>query len=196
MCDHLFSGGHDTTVLSVCTPPPLHLILGIVNCIYEAVRNVNSEIAAEWVKKCNVERQSEFGFNGRACLKLIHYRDVLRTNMNSIMFAEVLTLFSLVIDSCFGLELNSMFKENIRKFSISWLNAKLPATPKFHIIKYHVEQFCEMVNRGLGFYTEQTTEAVHHDFGNIWKKYKVPQISDVYGTKLLRAVCEYNCSHI
>lgn len=47
-----------------------------------------------------------------------------------------------------------------------------------------------MVNRRLGFYTEQTTEAVNHDFGNIWKKYKVPQILEVY-VLIKRIVLKY-----
>ena len=64
--------------------------------------------------------------------------------------------------------------------------------PKVHDVFYHVE-FCDWKKMGLGPWSEQTSESLHHKFTKCWEKYKVwdtdhPQ----YGSKLLQAVQMFN----
>lgn len=68
--------------------------------------------------------------------------------------------------------------------------------PKIHTIFKHVSQFCSKHQVGLGFFAEQATESVHHNFNEKWKKYKVPKIDEKYFDSLLRAVRNYNSTHV
>ena len=63
-------------------------------------------------------------------------------------------------------------------------------TPKVHAVFFHVEDFCASVNDGLGPWSEQSSESVHHDFGVLWQDFKVKSIDHPnYRTKLLSCVC-------
>lgn len=55
--------------------------------------------------------------------------------------------------------------------------------------------FCEEMQSGLGFFSEQAMESVHADFKKIWEKYKVSIDHPEYLKRLLSAICEYNGSH-
>ena len=39
----------------------------------------------------------------------------------------------------------------------------IPVTP-VHAVMFHVAKFCLMMGQGLGPWSEQTRESVHHDF--------------------------------
>ena len=70
-------------------------------------------------------------------------------------------------------------------------------TPKIHILVDHVPEFCESRNKGLGFYNEQASEAVHHDFLEIWKNYKVnDEDHPKYRESFKSAGLEYNQRHM
>lgn len=56
--------------------------------------------------------------------------------------------------------------------------------------------FCHKFNKALGFFGEQATESVHHDFKVTWDKYRVANEHPDYAAKLLKAVSEYNSYHI
>lgn len=100
------------------------------------------------------------------------------------------------MDSCFGLNLKNEYQIEVNKFCDSWILAGLPTTPKFHIIKFHIIEFCDYVKSGLAKYSEQTTEAIHSSFSNTWNNYKVPACHENYTKKLLKAVISYNSNNI
>ena len=50
---------------------------------------------------------------------------------------------------------------------------------------------------GLGPWSEQTEESVHHGFKETWKRYKVNDTDrEIYGENLLKAVSAYNSQHL
>jgi hypothetical protein len=60
-----------------------------------------------------------------------------------------------------------------------------------------VAEFCEMKKFGLGPWSEQASESVHHDFQLVWENYKVKNIHHIdYGSKLYQALCVYNSRHL
>ena len=82
------------------------------------------------------------------------------------------------------------------------------------MVMQHVEDFMTLKGEsaGLGFYSEQAMESVHHDFKvNIhasfylcltfhcqlfWSKYQVDIENPQFGEKLKAAVAAYNARHI
>ena len=43
----------------------------------------------------------------------------------------------------------------------------MTVTPKVHPVFYHVEEFCELVNMGLGPWSEQVAESFHSDVAEL-----------------------------
>ncbi|CAH1098718.1 unnamed protein product [Psylliodes chrysocephalus] len=82
-----------------------------------------------------------------------------------------------------------LFKESYEALGIS-------VTPKIHAIFFHVSDFCLKTWNGLGFYSEQAIESLHHDFCVTWTNYKVLKEHPQYNAKLLRVVCDYNIKHL
>ena len=71
---------------------------------------------------------------------------------------------------------------------------------KIHIVQHHLVDFFEQMEEtghGLGWYSEQSFEAMHSDMKEVWNKVK---ISDPYhpdfGKRLLDFVVAYNARHI
>ena len=68
----------------------------------------------------------------------------------------------------------------------------ITVTPKVHTVMYHVAEFCIMTGRGLGPWSEQTGESVHHDFKETGMRNNVNDIE----RQLLKAVSIYNSQHL
>ena len=76
----------------------------------------------------------------------------------------------------------------------------MSVTPKIHALLVHVPQFLEKYRHlgfGLGFYSEQASEAVHCDFDSLWtgNKYKRSMSHDEYTRQLFKTVVTYNSRH-
>lgn len=97
---------------------------------------------------------------------------------------------------CFSFKLEHGFEEAIDGFASSWEKLQLPYTSKYHILKYHVPEFCRDTGRGLGLHNEQASESVHSDFDEIWQRYRAPKSSQIYNDRLLSAVIDYNSNHM
>ena len=72
-------------------------------------------------------------------------------------------------------------------------------TPTIHSINIHVKDFYRLngTEFGLGLYSEQAGEHVHHDFGLLWESaYKRHEGHTEFGSQLLKAVAKYNANHI
>ena len=72
-------------------------------------------------------------------------------------------------------------------------------TPKIHILQHHIVDFFSGRdnNHGLGWFSEQSFEAMHYDMKVEWNRIKIcdpnhPEFAD----KLLQFVCAYNARHI
>ena len=70
---------------------------------------------------------------------------------------------------------------------------------KMHILSAHCKTFISLYGKGkgLGFYSEQTGEAIHKKFDTTFGKYRMKNIkADDYGNYLLRAVIDFSSMHI
>ena len=195
-CVHhpVLCGTESKKIVHGCPPPSLHLLLGLSNAIYDHVATENSKAAEAWAAAANALRHAQFGFTGRCCRNLVAKRAALK---NAGLFSHFSLLENLqdVLDKCFSTDLKQGYQASIDKFCNSWVLANLPITPKLHILKYHVGEYCEHTGEGLARSSEQTIEAVHSDFAAAWENYKVPENHDKYPIKLLNAVVAYNSSH-
>ena len=88
--------------------------------------------------------------------------------------------------------------ENLRRsFDVINSNFDITEIPKLHIIQTHVHQFLAKTWRALGELSEQSLEAAHSLFADVWKKYQMKNISAAnYNTRYYRAVMDFNANSI
>jgi len=133
----LLKGDADQRVVEVLPPPELHLLLGIVNKIYNEMFKV-WDGASLWSKHCFVERSAIHGgsFDGNGCKRLLTRIDSLRAMcpLRCLRYVAVLDNFNLVVNSCFGVTLDPRFREHIAKFRDSYMALRIPVTPKVHAV--------------------------------------------------------------
>ena len=185
-------------ILELVPPPELHLMMGPVNTLYNALEKVcdNSD---EWLKSCHVKRSDYHGgaFEGNDCRKLLKKVDWLRKNTQNDIFSDAFQSFNDVVASCYGSQLAENYEDKIERFQQCYMNLNIPVTPKVHAVFYHVIDFCKMTGLGLGPWSEQCSESVHHDFKKVWENFKVKDTDHPkYGPKLREAVCMYNSLHL
>lgn len=195
----IFHTDDEKLIIDIILPPELHLLLGVVNTLFEHMARENEEDALKWASLCHVKRQKTHGseeFNGNACRILLEHTDFLRSSLTCLKYVEVLKNFRDVVKGCFTNDLQENYLAKIEKFKRSYLDLEIPVTPKVHAVFHHVPYFCKKYGHGLGSYSEQAVEAVHHDFQPTWLSFKVLKESPMHDTQLLRAVCKYNASHV
>ena len=100
----------------------------------------------------------------------------------------------------FGNELKPEWKKSLNDFANAYKEIPNITIPlKIHILLAHVVEYLEKYgnNKGLGFYSEQTGEALHQKFEPIFNKYKIKDINaDNYGKHLEKAVVDFRSDHI
>ena len=145
---------------------------------------------------------------GNQCTKLLKPKKLedLKSKVPDELkkFVYALQKFDLVRQSCFGQELTFNYKSTIEEFKKAYLSLGISITPKVHAIigtktgplESHVIAFCDLKGKGLGYYSEQASESVHHDFGMTWARYKLQEDDPNYGANLLKSVLKYNALHI
>ena len=197
----LLSGNEDILFLDVYPPPELHLMLGVVNTLIKhMLLDCPTDVEA-WIQVCNVQRDLTHRgptFKGNSCNILLKKIDLLRSSccIKCVKYVHTFKCFGSVVQDCFGERLKETYLKSISDFKDSYMALAIPVTPKVHAVFYHVSQFCKKVQSSLGFYSEQAVESLHHDFAQIWSKYKVSKNNELYASRLLRAVSEYNSSHL
>ena len=89
------------------------------------------------------------------------------------------------------------YVDNIREFTDKFKKLDISVTPKVHAVMHHVEEFCEIKGKGLGPLSDQTSESIHQDFNECWKKYFLKDMDrEEYPDRLLNAVRMYNGLHL
>ena len=111
-------------------------------------------------------------------------------------YVDTFQKFNNVVDDCFSNVLKPTFKTSIKEFERSYLMLGISITPKVHTVIKHVEDFCKKHGKGLGFYSEQAMESVHHDFDVTWESYKVSEDHSEYKQRLLNSIISYNSNHV
>ena len=156
--------------------------------------------AKDWSNQCNVAKDPHNGgtFDGNSCRKLLKSCDLLDAicPLNCKPLVRCFRSFNVVVSSCFGQDLHLSYKEDIEMFRQDYLDLNINITPKVHAVIFHIVEFCERVDTGLGRFSEQASESVHHNFKTTWQRFKVLDCHPDYGQRLLRAVNSFNTDHI
>ena len=182
----------ETPVLHIVPPPELHLMMGPVNHLYNEMNKFWPQ-SEDWLKLCFVKKSDYHGgaFEGNDCRKLLKNTDSLREicPKEHKRYFDTLSYFNDVVSSCYGFELHPSYKSNISNFKREFLKLNISVTPKVHAVFHHVEEFCMLKGMGLGPWSEQTSESLHHELTKCWEKYLVKDTDHpLYGAKLLQAV--------
>ena len=168
-----------------------------MNKIYDSLHDVWPGCEA-WLKSCNVKKEDYHGgsFEGNESRKLLKnvqkLREIIPTEYEE--FANTFEVFNRVVTACYGTNLASDYKEHIADFRNSYLKLKISVTPKVHAVFWHIIDFCEVFGMGLGPWSEQCSESIHHDFKATKDRFKDEDHQD-YGKHLYEAVCMYNGKH-
>ena len=102
-----------------------------------------------------------------------------------------------VVVACYGQELHPDFEAKTEKFTKAYLSLKISVTPKIHAVMHHVTEFRQLTGRVLGSWSEQSGEAIHHDFKQTWKRFRINDTQNKnYGKHFLQAVSTYNSQHL
>ena len=206
-CIHepILSGSDETEILDVLAPPELHLLLGIVNHLFQGMKRIWND-ASIWPQKLHISAAPYHGgenFNGPACHKLLQSIDQLELlvqNSSAFQvqpFIQAFRDFQKVVHSCFGMSLGHDFSHLIFNFKGSCEQLPVSITPKLHILFFHVPEFIRRKNSPLGVFSEQASESVHQDYQKFWDmRYKRDVSHPDYSNQLLKSIVEYNSKHI
>lgn len=198
----IFTPADDSVcILDIIPPPELHLLIGVVNTLYNHMIIEFESNSLAWAQKCSVKRDFVNGspsFAGNPSKKLLDKVDILSElcDIGCLKFVQCYRDFKLVVDACFSDYLKEDYDIYISRFKESYIALHIPITPKVHAVFFHVPDFCAKVKRGLAFYSEQAVESLHSDFKSVWSKYKRSMDHPNYAGNLLRAVQEYNAKHL
>lgn len=197
----LITTAEGDTFLDMIPPPELHLMLGVVNTIFTQMLKECEKESLAWANACHVHREISgrmSAFKGNACKQLLDKIHILRgyKNLAILKYVQVFDDFRKVVSGCFGNKLEPNYKTNIQIFKNNFDALGIKITPKVHAVYFHVEQFCDKYETGLGYFSEQAMESVHFDFSKTWETNKVAPTHSNYSEKLLSAVCRYNGLHI
>ena len=192
-----------TLIIDVIPPMELHLMLGIVNHLFQQLQSIWPQ-CKEWPKKLHIQEQPYHGghFAGNDCHKLLQNVDLLQQMAENsgafqIMgFVEILRKFRLVVSSCFGNTLDESYSTKIDDFKNAYLSLNISVTPKAHAVFYHITHFIRRKKTSLGLYSEQATEALHSNFHPHWARYKHNPLHPNYSKQLLNCVVDYNSKHL
>ena len=95
-----------------------------------------------------------------------------------------------------GSSLDPSWKIPLDEFKTQYLLIENISKPlKLHIVFAHMEDYINIYckPKGLGIFSKQTRESIHHQFLPIYMKYAMKNIyANSYGEKLLKAVVELN----
>lgn len=203
----IVSGSDQTMIIQAMPPPELHLLLRITNKLFNELEKDFPVIAQSWMKQIGLCRPEMHGgeFAGNDCRQMIKNVFVL-SNLaaNQINSSEKLKaiiqsfqLFDVVVQKCFGKNLNEGFVDSINEFHTTYLLTNCSVTTAIHILCTHVIQFCQLVKCGLGSFSEQASEAVHSDFQKLWQSSgKINFNNENFSALLLSSVIRYNSRHL
>ena len=194
----------DTLVLMKCPPPALHLKLGLNHILMELYKAWPQVL--EWLASQHIVLEPYHGgktLEGNDCSKVLRSLDkmeeVLPPNLSAFM--DVFRSFRDVNDSCFGFLLDPFYKDVLERFKTSFKKLsdlfQVSMTNKIHVICCHVEEFCDLMGRGLGEFSEQETENSHSAFDSLLDRYRVRDIkSTIYHIQYFKAVMNFNSNNV
>ena len=206
-------------IIEFIPPMELHIFLGMGNALFKKLQEGMTAMGwlptlKIWMKQINVKQSKHHSgqFNGNMLTGVLGSTDRLRTLLSAKEFdsccnlLEAMDQLESVRAACFSATfLADDFKEKIKELATLWLRIGLPVTVKAHILFVHVAQFLDFQNessdgspRGLGYWSEQASESVHHDFNKLWVNgsYKRALGHSEYKEKTLKCIVTYASRHI
>ena len=211
---NLLAGDPDTPVITMLYPPELHLIIGIVDKHLKGLEAVFGKCWIDnYLKEVHIVRKSYQGAHALEgnqssmfLKKLPQLEQAIMKESNQLMIEgipllESLKCFSKVKEACFGQELHDGYEDCINQFSKVYRSLdNMTITPKVHIVQHHLVDFFQQGNEivhGLGWYSEQSFEAMHHDMKEEWERLKIcdPNHPD-FAQRLFDFVVAYNARHM
>lgn len=206
----------ETLVLDILPVMELHLLLGVVNRIYDHLDTIlcaseNCLLRAkDWSDKLSIRRPPMHSgeWDGNQCKHLLNnlptLEDLLADDGNAEAdvhkVVNAFRDFNEVRRTCFGRTQQSNFKDAINSFEHSYKELNIPMTSKVHAVTDHIVQFLDAHGEGkygLGLWSEQASETVHSDFQKLWQGggYKRDLKHPEYATKLLAYTVTYCSRH-
>ena len=188
--------GNDLTkILDLFPPPELHIHTGITQHVIREIDEKwgpkDSHQMLQWLSDHDI-KQIKFTYNGNACRDFLNFKlEALKNDLPPELhkYVTVLEKFKLVKDACFSDYLAPNYKDCIAEFKAAFESC-MDEFPKSHILLTHVPEFCDKYQRGLGKFSEQTSEAVHSGYKEVYKNFKM------FPDGHLRAVIKYNVQNI
>ena len=205
----------ETYLIDIVNFPELHVMMGIVKRLVDYIKQASS---VQWVEdvfnELNITQTfhgGKKGLNGNASKKLLEHASTFIVKRKGLpdtcnkdriaAAAKTLSLFNSVVDSSFGNFVEESWIDDIAKFCASFRALEgISFPPKYHMVEYHLEQFLrrkwaqntDYDGFGLGYWSEQQFEAVHHRFSSTWDRFKVGKDHEEYGQRLLTAAMSWD----
>ena len=191
---------NDTPVIQIVPPPELHLLLGPTNKLYSSLERVWPALEG-WLQSIHIKKTEYHGgqFEGNDCRKILKRINSLEEICPAefLPFITAFRSFNAVVESCYGYRLADDYRDKIKQFRIDYLKLGISVTPKIHAVFYHIEEFCEYSGMGLGPFSEQTAESLHHEFVKCWENFFVKDFDNpAYPDRFLAAVKVFNSLHL
>ena len=199
-------------VIEKCIIPELHILQGFVNNIFWEVLCpvVGREKALLWPGNLNLIPKDYHGslFEGNACKELLKEADKLLDpeiyaevgKLKLVPFVSVFQAMDKLVHNCFSVKVidENAIKSQIISLKKSYAALETSLPLKIHILIDHIlDGLKSLRNTGLGLWSEQSGESIHHEFDNYWSKYKInSKKNKLYEKHLLKAVVEFSSRHV
>ena len=212
----LLQGPPDTTALELLTIPELHLLTGNTGKLAQhlvksfpieedGANFLNTFMESNNISWCAYHPGT---FEGNQARKFLRLSDKLLSEAEGLPpnkigekttdIIKTIVKFGQVVVACFGQELDPDFEASIEEYEKFYRGLGISVTPKVHCVFEHVPQFLKLkgLKTGLGAWSEQAMESVHHDLKLEWERSKVGPDHPNYDNLLFNTIVRYNSKHI
>ena len=132
----------ETLVLLLCPPTILHIKLGIVNSIVDAMLTLDPKLEDWFKKRFNLHRTDYHGkqYVGNDCNKILENLDVLRSKLSMVMipYINALDAFHQVLNAISNFTAISNYQEVCSKFTSEIKSLHLHSFDMSHSTKVHM----------------------------------------------------------
>ena len=197
----------DVPTYLLMAPPSLHLMLGC-NYLIEQLGKYWQGLSV-WIQEHHLNYENYQGgcFEGNEVKKFLSLLEVLEQDTPDefqdfiVCFKEFRNVSQFVLNSS---TINTNYHQHVHNFGVALDTLKRRYTgddngkgafseiPKFHIIRRHVCDFIDYVNKPLSMFSEQELESSHYRFNDIWEeRFKMKDYNDPrYPKRMQKAVID------
>ena len=113
------------------------------------------------------------------------------------LYIKALKEFDRVVHSCFAQNLDLNYDTYIQQFMSTYRSLGISVTLKLHILERHTREFLiefggEESGLGLGYYSEQAFESMHHDTEEEEGRMPLLETHPQFGPSLASLICRMN----